>query len=878
MDAGKYCLSGDCDGNLIGTRTVHRQLHDHMGWYRAWHHRPLRSLIHGFLLTALIVIVGATIVSYAPSVLNPQAAAGILEQLPFQARLTNPDGTVVADGSYGVVFKIYTVASGGSAVWTESHTGGSQVTTVDGVFSTMLGSITSLSGIDFNQDTYYIGITVGADPEMTPRIRLGSAPYAFNSDELDGLDSTDFFAATGLAGGQTAYGGTAASENLVLRSTSHGTKGSILLGDDGSNIGIGSSFTPATELEIRKSEAGNVQLQVYNPSTNASAKAVIDVRNDTAQGSLVVYSSTFGSGLANRVALVAEDGSEGLDLAVLDADGDLRVQTGGSTTQLIVTNEGDVGIGTTDPSAKLTIHNSPTSSGLPGLDEVMTDNTKSTFIAQAAYVEDTYIPGMAFSNSTSSYTKPIAAIWAFQNIAQGGSQIRMGTSNDFSEGVTNFGFVMNSQGHIALGGTTAAPGVLNIWNAAFQSNNIMDVTQTLNNAGIVILGDSENSSTYKSGIFWQLDHDDLDSFDGGKPVAGAWLYQNASDEISLLFGASDDGEGGINSPTMILTHTGGLEIGSTTNVPDPDASMLKVRTQNEDNVEFSFNENDDFFFGSSSITFGGDADTPDFVTIRNNTGEGTVFDGSGDEGILSIMANGDQNVGIRTTSPDSLYALDVNGDIQAASVSETSDARLKRNINYASVHGLGVITKLRPATYDFLDGSAGHSGFIAQDVQVVIPSIVRKGSDGYLGLNYSELIPYTVKAIQELNSEVEQLKVSDETRSLVQELLAGEIQIGSLTVNGVTSLKGNLLVEGDLRINGSILGSSKTRGINIGVAAGETSLVITQLDLPDANYAVTVTPSWHTSVWVTEKLADGFRIHFSEPAPAGATIDYLIQR
>ena len=40
----------------------------------------------------------------------------------------------------------------------------------------------------------FVGISVESDPEMTPRYQLGAVAYAFNADELDGFEATDFIA------------------------------------------------------------------------------------------------------------------------------------------------------------------------------------------------------------------------------------------------------------------------------------------------------------------------------------------------------------------------------------------------------------------------------------------------------------------------------------------------------------------------------------------------------------------------------------------------------------------------------------------------------------------------------------------------------------
>lgn len=49
-----------------------------------------------------------------------------------------------------------------------------------------------------------------------------------------------------------------------------------------------------------------------------------------------------------------------------------------------------------------------------------------------------------------------------------------------------------------------------------------------------------------------------------------------------------------------------------------------------------------------------------------------------------------------------------------------------------------------------------HYGFIAQELQKIYPDLVVEGEDGYLGVNYLEVIPLLVRSIQELNAKLEQ--------------------------------------------------------------------------------------------------------------------------
>ncbi len=138
----------------------------------------------GFSLSSLVQI---------PTV---QAATGINRMINYQGRLMDSTGNAVTDGTYKITFRLYTQSSGGSHIWSASTTNGLptgtatsvNVTVHNGLFSVLLGDAgqNSLSSVDFNQDTLYLGVKVAADNEMTPRKRLSSVPYAFNAEALQG--------------------------------------------------------------------------------------------------------------------------------------------------------------------------------------------------------------------------------------------------------------------------------------------------------------------------------------------------------------------------------------------------------------------------------------------------------------------------------------------------------------------------------------------------------------------------------------------------------------------------------------------------------------------------------------------------------------------
>ena len=85
--------------------------------------------------------------------------------------------------------------------------------------------------------------------------------------------------------------------------------------------------------------------------------------------------------------------------------------------------------------------------------------------------------------------------------------------------------------------------------------------------------------------------------------------------------------------------------------------------------------------------------------------------------------------------------------------------RLKINIE-DNTGGLDTILALHPITYTWYtenDTNTKSLGFLAQEVEEILPKLVRTDPDGYKQLNTISLIPVLTKAIQELNEKMETL-------------------------------------------------------------------------------------------------------------------------
>lgn len=102
-------------------------------------------------------------------------------------------------------------------------------------------------------------------------------------------------------------------------------------------------------------------------------------------------------------------------------------------------------------------------------------------------------------------------------------------------------------------------------------------------------------------------------------------------------------------------------------------------------------------------------------------------------------------------------------------VSAYSDIRLKKNVKRSKLNAIECINEIEMCSFDFIDRKYGaHSelGYIAQQLQKVIPECVvavpqdkeEMGYDELLQVQDTHLIPYLVKAIQELSSKVAELE------------------------------------------------------------------------------------------------------------------------
>ncbi|MFM2381733.1 MAG: hypothetical protein RLZZ76_500, partial [Candidatus Parcubacteria bacterium] len=319
------------------------------------------------------------------SMFSFSAHAATNPQINYQGKLTDNTGATVADGSYNMVFKLYTQPSGGSAIWTETLSGGSAVPVTSGLFSVMLGSTTSLTSVNFNQ-TLYLGVNIAADGEMSPRKIIGTVPAAFEARKLGGVASSSFVRS------DEADTIAASTASTLLTITQNGVGDILNLFDgatkvfavlDGGLVGVGTS-TPSQELTV----AGDLRLtgRIYDSLNSPGTNGFILKSTGTGQQWVATSTLGFSSSFSNSAQLAAllsdETGTAGsavfsvspsftgtLNAAAATLSSTLTLSGSaanialgsnylsgdGGDEGIFVSSTGNVGIGTTSPTAELYI-------------------------------------------------------------------------------------------------------------------------------------------------------------------------------------------------------------------------------------------------------------------------------------------------------------------------------------------------------------------------------------------------------------------------------------------------------------------------------------------------------------------------------------------
>jgi len=275
----------------------------------------------------LIIITGLALIL---SILPSTAYTAIPQKINYQGYLTDPQGIPIGD-TVSIAFSIYSQASGGMALWTETRS----VTLTDGLFSVDLGNSTPIT-LPFDTQ-YYLGVRIGSDSEMTPRQPMTSVGYAFRAKEAysvkDNAVTTTVIAndavTTDKISDDAISGDKIAPATITSTNIANGAVGSSQIGDG----------TIATEDLADDA----VTVDKISPTIISS---IDGVTNDGGNVDLEAGSN---------ITITPDDDANKITIASTGGGSSLWTESGGD----VYRDLGNVGIGTTSPQFKLSFGTDP---------------------------------------------------------------------------------------------------------------------------------------------------------------------------------------------------------------------------------------------------------------------------------------------------------------------------------------------------------------------------------------------------------------------------------------------------------------------------------------------------------------------------------------
>ncbi|MFH1863694.1 MAG: hypothetical protein ABIJ85_02130, partial [bacterium] len=338
-------------------KIVHSLFYKRPDWYRTYHDVSITNDIHIALLIIFSTALGfgaydqfikrtSTPLAYPTSLTPPN------RYLSFQGRLTNQYGNPITV-STNLVFKLYDAATAGNTLWNAAATACAITPDSDGIFSTLLGSTCpplpggAIAATVFSENpNVWVGVTVGADAEATPRIQIATVGYALNAETLQGFPPS----ATGTINTIPIINNDGDLIIAAASPTIQSTSGTF--GIDGQAISIITGTGSAGNITIAPDGIG--QLLFIGGTTTTDFTRITNA--NLTSGDLI--SGYVGNDTATGNLLALSSGSSETDRFTVSRTGQTYIA-------------GNLGVGTTNPGAKLEVGGQvKITGGTPGTNKV----------------------------------------------------------------------------------------------------------------------------------------------------------------------------------------------------------------------------------------------------------------------------------------------------------------------------------------------------------------------------------------------------------------------------------------------------------------------------------------------------------------------------
>ena len=745
-------------------------------------------------------------------------AQTVPQNLSFQGRLAEPDGTPVPDNAaQAVTFRLFSAASGGAALW--SQTAGAAVH--NGAFSAKPDFSVSASYAAgqrfsslFSGTPLYLEIQVGTDASLTPRQPLASNAYAFLSNTalnvapgsvtLNSLASgvLNFSNLNGTVSGSQIAAGSISVSNLSV-----GLQGTLSYFSSGVSAPVLKSTTATGNAPFGVAVSGNT---AYVTNFQGQSLQIFDI---TSHAAPVLRSTTGTNGQCEGAAVVGN-----FVYLVNTSSGNLKIYdvsnpaapvlksstlTGGSPRRLNVVgniaylfNEGAQNRGTINPQGFQTFDVSNPAA------PVLLASATTAGVALSGTVSGAYAYALSADANTMQIfdiSVPAAPVLKSSigtgvfplSVAVSGSIACVANSGTYDGAtVSNSSlqiFNISDPAHPVLLSTTpiasGAYALAQVGSTVYMCsyfNSVMQIFDVSNPAAPVLtssltpgtnpgfvaaVGGSVFVCNAGSNTLQIFDAPAFLQINGNLAVTGTATFSGAVKSLSGGFLFPDGTAQTTAAVPFALPYTG---TGSLTN-----SGLFSITNNGATGAGIVGNGQSIGLWGLSSAP--GGSGVVGFDTVGG--GYGVRGNSASGIGVYGNSSNGNGVYGNSSGGNAGYFAGNV---VYTGTLTHSSDARYKTHVAPLE-NALDDVLNLRGVSYEFdrarwpeMNFPNGRQiGFIAQELEKVLPELTRTDKNGYKSVMYQDLTPVLVEAVKTLKGHLdEKQKQIDGLQAQVREIAA----------------------------------------------------------------------------------------------------------
>lgn len=533
------------------------------------------------------------------------------------------------------------------------------------------------------------------------------------------------------------------SGNLLLD-----VAGDIYLDADGGDVVL---FDGGTEFGRFEQNSNNLRIKssvsdgdiLFMGSDNGSAVTALTL--DMSDAGTAIFNNNVGIGVTPFAKLNVY-GSNNSNVMVVDAQGtapnyifDVRDD---GTSKFRVDGSGNVGIGTSNPIADLSIVDASTGTGMEFQAEVDTGTNRLT----------------NYDRVESAYKKFRLDASEQQFYISGSEKLRIGSSGEMQlGGTTNSGFIDFDSSSLQLN-TQRNPntGAFQNTGRAHTSIVLSDGNGTASNSYIRFMTSSSNNTVASERM--RIDSSGKVSINTSSALSTLHVRDAGATSGSLRVGGN-----GASLGLELLYDQSGATVSTIQANPTytSDSQLLKIRSDGDRNP------NQLVLKGDGSVMIG--------RASAGSTGNGHTIRGS-DSAIFSRDAVGETVQVCRNNNTGDLIQFRRNGGIcgeivntgsTSVAYNTSSDYRLKENVTDVT-DGITRVKQLAPKRFNFIaDGTDNVvDGFLAHEAATVVPEAItgakdavdEEGNPVYQGIDQAKLVPLITAALQEAIAKIETLE------------------------------------------------------------------------------------------------------------------------